>query len=463
MANIIQHLQNNEFERVLNFCNETLKQTPNDHQLIIIKAWCLYRLGELEQANTYFLQWPNASELHPIPLGLLQDFFFITDNHEQMIALCQHYLQKQPTNTTLWYKLALSQGLLGLENEAIITFKKLLSLESHNKAKVNLACLLFNQENFTEGLALYESRFDAFNHSDWILDKFSSVPLWQGEPLNNKTIVIWAEQGLGDTIQFSRFATVLAQQGAQVHLLLHSQHNSCWELMNTIEGVTQVYRVGEQPFRIPDIHYHCPMMGILKRIHFTNASIPSATPYLRAITAHESQWAFIQQSTQPKIGLVWSTKTKVDGHKEKQALGTGQSSKNIPLHYYETIITQLKHMTFYSLQYDISDDDAQQLKQWGVINTSKHINNFSDTAAIIEHMDLIISIDTSVTHLAGAMAKPTITLLPTINDWRWQENRNDSPWYPTMTLIRQHKRNDWSEAMAELQQQIEEKLPSHKK
>lgn len=461
MANIIQHLQNGEFSKVLKFCQHELEKKPIDYNLVIVQGWCLYELGRITEATLCMSQWHRADDLHMFTIGLAQDYFFLQEEHEQVIALSKTFIEKKyPNDSHLHYRLALSSGIIGNETQAIDYFRKTLSLKYDPKIEVNLACMLLNRHEYREGFELYEARFNAFPHCNWFLNHVTDIPLWSGESLEQKTVLLWSEQGLGDSIQFCRYANVLADKGAKIKLLLHGAHTSLKGTLSTLDAIKSpddIYCIHSgDTISFPEgIDFHCPMMSVMKVLNMDQHNIPSGIPYLISTTAHHQQWDFLKHKTDAnnktkfKIGLVWNTQTPTDSQEKKQALGKGVQSKNIRLQELQPLFTGID-ADFYSLQYKISDEDKQAMQLYGVIDTSYAIKDFEDTAAIIHHMDLVISIDTAVVHLAGALAKPVVNLLPYVNDWRWQENRDDTPWYPTMKLIRQPERMQWAPVVKEL-------------
>ncbi len=277
-------------------------------------------------------QWPDAKSLHNRSVTLAQDFFFTLGNDAEIIRLSEVYLTHYPDNTVLWYRMGLSKGLTGDEQGAIEAFRKTIGLvPEHHKARLNLGYLLLNQHQYSEALEHYEARFYAFPHYQWFFDRVK-LPFWQGEPLNGKTILLWTEQGLGDTIQFCRYVNVLAQQGAKVILLVHKGHCTLKTVLNSLEGLTALYQLrdGERLQLPATFDFHCPLMSVLKRVNFNEDKIPGQTPYLSAPTAHYSQWHDLRTCSKAlKVGLVWTTQTPVDGMELKQRHGTLAQSKKI--------------------------------------------------------------------------------------------------------------------------------------
>jgi tetratricopeptide (TPR) repeat protein len=258
-------------------------------------------------------------------------------------------------------------------------------------------------------------------------------PLWTGaESIAGKTVLLHAEQSFGDTIQFCRYAPLIEDRGARVVLEVPRPLH---RLMTTLTGTTQIIPRGDAP---PEFDFHCPLMSLPLACGTRLETIPSITPYLRADPAAASVWSKkIGRKRRPWIGLAWSGRpTHVNDHNRSMSLRS-----LLPL--LET------DATFISLQKDIRADDVAILKdQKGLIDLTDALEDFSDTAALISKLDLVISVDTSIAHLAGALAKSVWVLMPFLPDWRWQLNRDDSPWYPTARLFRQDQTRTWDAVVA---------------
>jgi tetratricopeptide (TPR) repeat protein len=254
-------------------------------------------------------------------------------------------------------------------------------------------------------------------------------PLWLGKNgIEGKTILLHSEQGLGDTIQFCRYVPLVAARGARVLLQVPE---SLRDLMASLAGVTQV--IGPTS-KLPDFDLHCPLLSLPLAFETRLDTIPSATPYLSASSESVRSWnTWLGLKYRPRIGLVWSGSP---AHKNDH-------NRSIKL---RTLIQLLDiDATFVSLQKDIRADDATLLNDRSdLLHFGDKLKDFSDTAALISNLDLVISVDTSVAHLAGALAKPVWVLLPFLSDWRWLLDRDDSPWYPTALLYRQYAAGDWS-------------------
>jgi hypothetical protein len=246
--------------------------------------------------------------------------------------------------------------------------------------------------------------------------------------LAGKTILLHAEQGFGDTIQFVRYVPMLAARGAKIVLEVP---DSLMPLLGDIDGVIAMISRG-QPH--PPIDLHCPLMSLPLAFGTTLATIPATVPYLRAPAERVEAWrARMPASDKLRVGLVWSGKP------------THRNDHNRSL-VFERLAPLLAQpdVDFVSLQREVREADAAALQDaTSVLRPDLDQADFADTAAIVATLDLVIAVDTAVAHLTGATAKPLWLLLPYCPDWRWMLDRTDSPWYPGARLFRQPRIGDW--------------------
>ena len=306
-------------------------------------------------------------------------------------------------------------------------------------ANFNAALALLCMGRFTQGWNKYEHRFKQQQRA-MMLPKLPR-PIWRGDKnIAGKTIVLVAEQGMGDAIQFARYAPLVAACGARVVL---GVHKPLARLMESIPGVTQIVADGDT---LPDFDMYCSLLSLPLAFETELASIPSTVPYLRADAARIEQWRRrLRHNGQLRVGVCWGG----------SAAHVGDRRRSIAFEQFATLLT-VPGIDFVSLQKDINDTQAARLRELGVIQLGQHFEDFSDTAAVVAQLDLVISVDTSVAHLAGAMAKAVAVLIAYSPDWRWMLHRSDSPWYPTMRLFRQTALGDWSETLERLRCELVE-------
>ena len=269
--------------------------------------------------------------------------------------------------------------------------------------------------------------------------RYTLRPMWSGrENLAGKTLLIWPEQGLGDCIQFCRYLPELKKAGAQVVL---ETYPSLGELMRMIDPDLQVVRTGTA---LPDFDFHCPLMSLPDRLKTTLSNIPAASGYLRAPDARRNIWARrLEKTQQLRIGLVWSGNSR----------HANDHNRSISLQQLKPLLAL--DAQFHCLQKDFSSKDVEQLISIDTLNCwSMRLTDFCETAALIECLDLVITVDTSVAHLAAALGKPTWILLPFAPDFRWMMAREDSPWYLTARLFRQDAPGDWPTVIERVVQEL---------
>ena len=328
------------------------------------------------------------------------------------------------------------QELMRLE-EAQSSYDAALALEPDNGlAHWNVALLKLLSGDFEDGWRDYEWR--------WKKDRKTRArtygqPLWLGDlPLAGKTLLIYHEQGLGDVIQFCRYVSRLNALGAQVILEVH---HSLVALMSTLKGeVTTVATVGKRSA----FNLQCPIMSLPFACRTTLDSIPATVPYLYSDTEKQRAWREkLGTGTKPRVGLVWSG----------SAAHANDRNRSIPLQLLEPLLRL--PVEFHALQQEIRLDDAARLAYLPQLHLHQNeLRDFSDTASLVSEMDLVISVDTSVAHLAGALGKPLWLLLPFFPDYRWMLDRTDTPWYPTATLYRQPAIGDWQSVIDNLVAQL---------
>ena len=246
--------------------------------------------------------------------------------------------------------------------------------------------------------------------------------------MTGKVVLLHAEQGYGDTIQFSRYCTEVAALGARVLLSAPSALHS---LLESLQGVGEI--IGSA--RVPACDFQCPLMSLPLAFRTHLGSIPAPTRYLRAEHGAKARWADRLSSRLriPRVGLVWSGRST---HRKDW-------ERSIPLNAVIPLVSQ-HQVRWISLQKEVRGSDEPCLASTpAILRLGEELVDFADAAALIENLDLVITVDTAVAHLAGAVGKPVWILLPWVADWRWLQGREDSPWYPTARLFRQSAARDW--------------------
>ena len=315
-------------------------------------------------------------------------------------------------------------------DEARACFDAALTLQpDHPRARINAALRDLLAGDLAKGFAGYEWRWRNPPNAGWL--RGFPRPLWLGQDdLRDKTLLLHAEQGLGDTLQFCRYAAVAADRGARVILEVQKPLR---RLLSTLQGPAEVIARGEP---LPSFDLHCPLMSLPLAL----GTVPAAVPYLKADSALTAKWR-TRLNPGLKVGLVWSGNADLKNDRHR----------SIPLPRFAPLLTGA-NLHFISLQKDLRANDKEWIVRNGQLtHFSGELSDFADTAALIDAMDVVISVDTAVAHLAGALGKTVYILLPHVGvDWRWMTGRTDSPWYPTAQLLRQPAPGDWDSVITRL-------------
>jgi tetratricopeptide (TPR) repeat protein len=326
---------------------------------------------------------------------------------------------------------------LNRHEEAIAGFERVIALDKSNAdARHNAALSRLTLGDYQPGFAQYEARWE---RAGMPRRRRLGRPLWLGEyPLFRKTILLTAEQGLGDTIQFARYAPVLAAMGAKVALEVPSELVS---LLGRIAGVSGTVARGEA---LPPFDLHCPVGSLPLALRTEAAAIPAASPYLAADEGRIAKWrARLGDSKARRVALAWSGR----------ATHPNDRNRSIALARLAPLVG-LEGIEFVSIQRELRAEDTPLLGRLPLEHLGDELVDFDDTAAVLALADLVISVDTAVAHLAGAMGRPTWVLLPFCPDWRWMLAREDSPWYPTARLYRQSLPGDWESVIARVRNDL---------
>ncbi|ALP52536.1 hypothetical protein Tel_04895 [Candidatus Tenderia electrophaga] len=445
-----------------------LRLQPDNQRIYLELGVTLEKLGRLSQAEQSYRQGltldNNRAELHTALSRVLREQGRLADaeapiaralqlqpdmalahlekghllrrrkHYDAALACYQRFGELAPQQRKTF--LCNSGGVLAQQEryeEALTWFDRALA-ELPDAADVHLsrAQLLLGLGRFEEGWPEYEWRLqdpawrqrDSFGYG-------ALRPVWQGEPLRGKRLLVYAEQGFGDTLQFCRFLPQLADRGGQ--LCFHGPPGLL-DLVAGLPGVEQVEQIDPGKIGQLEFDYVVPLMSLPYRLGSRLDNIPAAVPYLHADPTRQRRWRERMSGDAFRVGLVWSG----GGGNVRDARRSLHVSLLAPL-------CEVADVAWYSLQ---KGPPAGQLAETDVslqvTDLGPEIEDFSDTAAIVTNLDLVITVDTSVAHLAGALGRPTWVMLYNSPDWRWLLGREDSPWYPTLRLFRQAPGQPWS-------------------
>jgi hypothetical protein len=332
----------------------------------------------------------------------------------------------------------------GKLEEAISALEQAISLKSDLPGlHKNLSMFYLAAGRYEEGWREYEWRWEC---EDLAPDKRNyAQPRWRGEAAEGRVLLLYAEQGFGDTLQFCRYAPLAAARGLRVVLMVQPP---LVRLMGSLAGVEKVMG-SDQP--LPDFDLQCPLMSLPLAFDTRVESIPASVPYLAAEEGDVLTWRKRfpdNPSGELKVGLVWAGNPR----KHAPVHAATDHRRSIPPEMLAPIF-KVPGVQFYSLQ----KDGPRAPVEFGLIDFMAECHDFADTAALMANLDLIISVDTSVVHLAGALGKPVWVLDRFDNCWRWLRNREDTPWYPTFRLFRQPRLGDWGSVIARVRDELEAK------
>jgi Flp pilus assembly protein TadD len=327
--------------------------------------------------------------------------------------------------------------MLNRHEEALACYRRLIELQPDSaQAHLNASHALLTLGRFAEGWPAYEWRKRLAIPMG---QRQFACPAWSGtEPLRNKSLLIHHEQGYGDTIQFCRYAEMARAAGAEVRLLV--PRKLC-RLIGTLSADVKVIVDDQVPTQID---YHVPMLSLPLAFGTRVATIPATVPYLRAEPERVAHWRQRIGATGFKIGINWQ------GNPSSPA----DRGRSFPVREFSRIAS-LRGVRLISLQYDAGSEQLHSLPDGMHVETlgddfNRGPDAFLDSAAAMECLDLVITSDTAVAHLAGALARPTWVALMSVPDWRWLQGRADSPWYPTLRLFRQPQRSRWDAVFDEI-------------
>ena len=421
-----------EFDDAIDAYRRAIALNPNFPEVHSNLGNALKDKGQLEEAIAAYRRAialrPNYAEAHSNLGNALKE----RGQLDEAIAAYRRAIALRPNYAEAHNNLGgvlIDQGRL---DEAIAAYRRAIAFRpGYPEAHSNLSLSLLTSGDFQQGWEEHEWR--------WKCKDFSSPRRnfaqgqWDGCPLENRTILLHAEQGAGDAIQFIRYLPLVAQRGGRIIIECHTELQ---RLFRTMAGSHQVM-APTQP--MPAFDLHCPLVS-LPRVFGTNlGNIPKDVPYLHPDAEDAGRWQHRpgEQAPAVKVGLGWAGNPRHKNDRNRSI----KLARLAPL-------GQLPGVRFFSLQKGAAAAEAKtpppgmELVDW-----TEELKDFADTAALIANLDLVIAVDTAVVHLAGAMGKPVWTLLPFNSDWRWLLERQDSPWYPTMRLFRQPSRGDWDGVM----------------
>jgi tetratricopeptide (TPR) repeat protein len=423
-----------------------IQLSPGDAEAYDHLGWAMREQKKIQPAipflQTAVRRRPENSDFH-FHLGLL-----FSDAYELDAAMeaLNHALAINPNHSAAQRELAVVLWRQNRFDEAMAIFNAMLARDPQNiDGRLGRAELLLLMGDYEQGWPEYEWRWQDAKFGELkFLKKHRpngfSQPLWKGENLSGKTLLFYGEQGFGDVIQFVRYAPLLARQGAKIVL-------QCpFPLKSLIEQAAGIHQVIVHREPQPPCDFYVPMMSLPAVVRTTLKTIPTEIPYLRVPEKIRDSWRgeMTKYAGKLKVGLCWAGRP--DHYND--ARRSCALSDFAPL-------ARIEKVKFFSLQKGTTAAQAQNPPAgMEIINLTHKLSDFADTAGLIEQLDLVISVDTAIVHLAGALGKKTWTVLPFTPEWRWLFGRDDSPWYPTMRLFQQKERGNWAGLFSEVAEEL---------
>jgi len=385
----------------------------------------LFETGALAEAAESCRRALALSPDNPQRHNNLGNVLVAQDALDEAIASYGRAIALDPGDAATYVNLGNTQQEKGDLDAARRSFEQALALDpERGEAAWGLAMITLLEGDLAAGWRRHEARHRVAAFGP---PRPFSAPLWRGEPVEGKTILLHAEQGLGDTLQFVRYVPLVAARGARIVLEVPPELEA---LLGTMPGADRVVTVGSP---LPAIDWHCPLLSLPLALGTDLATIPADVPYLAADAERTASWRARLPATPLKVGLVWAGRPE---HKRDRWRSLDLAALS-PLGAVPDVV-------FVSLQKGPAAEQARTPPPGlTLIDPTAELVDFVDTAALVAALDLVIAVDTSVAHLAGALGKPVWLLLPAMPDWRWLLGRADSPWYPTARLFRQPSRGDW--------------------
>lgn len=417
-------------------CAQLLRADPDNRDAIYLIAYIAYKkkdYGRTISLSEYGLKINKHDPRFYSLIGLAYK-----DQGEFLAAfqILQDGLRIIPHDFLLYNNLGTILQILGSPQAAEQAFQLSLHYRAdYPEARYNLGTVQLLLGKYKEGWRNYEARFNIYGEFDHV------IPRWDGQPLqSDQTLLIYTEQGLGDTLHFIRYLPMVMARTAHIILKVQDVIYPFLMTQNFAKRIQKIYKNSEAN---PSFDAHCSLLSLPHLFETTLATIPAQMPYFQALPALQKKWQhFLTQvipSNKPfKIGLVWT------GSIEHEA----NARRSCPLELFQPLVYDFPTVQFVSLQKGVGSEQLEKVSfQNNILNIESQLTDFNETAALITQLDLVISVDTSIVHLAGGLAKPVWMLNRYDSDFRWMCEQTDSPWYPTLRIFRPESWGDWQSVL----------------
>lgn len=408
---------------------------PRDGQIALLLGGLCLAAGDPASAEAVFRALLSTQPEHATARLALANAVKSSGRFVEAVALYRTALAVAPGEATPWFNLGVTLGDLDRHGEAVPAYRRAARLDPGNADfRYNLSHALLITGQYEDGWPAFEARFQC-----GVTIPERGRPWWRGEPLEGRTVLLYGEQGHGDAIQFIRYAPMVARAGGRVVVECLP---ALTRLFARVEGVAEVHPLGGAT----GFDLMCPLMSLPALFGTSLATVPAEVTYLDGGAAGEDRFAGLWPAAEGSVpegtltvGLVWAG----DPHATDARWSRADRRRSIPLAGFAPLL-EIPGLRLVSLQKGAAAEQARQAPFAGrMVDVMDQAADFADTAALVRRLDLVISVDTAVAHLAGALGVPVWVLSRFDGCWRWIAGREDSPWYPTARVFRQDRLDDW--------------------
>ncbi|MCI0356178.1 MAG: TIGR03032 family protein, partial [Acidobacteria bacterium] len=401
-----------------------------------------YRQGRLREAIAAYRECVRLDPSFPSARYNLGVALGDADELEEAVACLRAVAEAEPERAEAWNSLGYLACRQRRAGEAVTFYQRAIELQpDYAQAHFNLGLTLLQLGDYRRGLAEHEWRWKTGQFTPFVCPH----PRWDGTPIPGKTLLIHTEQGAGDAIQFARYLPLAAERAGKLMLVCRAE---LMPLFATLPGIGEIREPGT--FQVAEFDTYAPLLSLPHLFGTTLDTIPARTPYLDAALLRRRKTVALLPPSIParlKVGLAWAGSPAHNNDR----------NRSCSLAEFLPILLRARGTAFYSLQKGQRSQELRELPSDRTVHDLDGlIHDYGDTALLIDQLDLIITVDTAVAHLAGALGKPVWILLPEVPDWRWGLEGETTPWYPRMRLFRQTPHGDWSGVMARVAETLEQ-------
>ncbi len=453
IAYALKQYRAGNYDEVERVCSNLLALEPDRIDILNVLAALFWRLEKLDKAMDFYKNLARLEPNNPSHYISMGRISFVQTNSSECLEFYRKAYSLDRNSTATCFNLGVACAEFGYTEEAISLFERVLVIEPQNIGSGwNRAISLLVIGDLKRGFAEYEKYRWQHRREFFKAPDFFPEPIWDGSEISGKTILLHTDEGYGDSIQFIRYAPLVQETGAEVIFACPSPLLRLFSVVKGIDLLIEESAIEEAAS--PRFHVHAPLLSLPHCFSTTLDSIPREIPYISFPTLKlQFQDSLptipnITEATCMKVGIVWASGSRERA--KRLNLTGGVHTRDCPLSYFTRLLS-VEGVSLFSLQVGEQSSELDSFRnEERIQDLSPLIQDFADTAALINQLDLVISVDTAVAHLAGAMGKLVWTLLPSFPDWRWLQNRSDTSWYPTMRLFRQGRRGDWDSVFAQV-------------